>query len=88
MPLQINRVDMMQDDLLQLVCATYNNATMGGQDPGVAFERTVEMVQRRRPLLALCSFGIGRSSRTQSHRRLYLVGASPAGRDPHAEALL
>ena len=44
---------MMQDDLLQLVCATFNNAMMGGQDPGVAFERTVEMVQRRRPLLTL-----------------------------------
>jgi hypothetical protein len=42
---------MMQDDLLQLVCATYNNAMMGEQDPDVAFARTVEMVQRRRPLL-------------------------------------
>jgi hypothetical protein len=42
---------MMQDDLLQLVCATYNNAMMGEQDPDVAFARTVKMVQRRRPLL-------------------------------------
>jgi hypothetical protein len=42
---------MAQDDLLQLVCATYNNAMMGEQDPDVAFARTVEMVQRRRPLL-------------------------------------
>ena len=42
---------MMQDDLLQLVCTTYNNATMRGQDQSGAFERTVEMVQRRRPRL-------------------------------------
>jgi hypothetical protein len=41
----------MQDDLLQLVCTTYNNAMIGEQDPSVAFERTVEMVQRRQPLL-------------------------------------
>ena len=41
----------MRDDLLQLVCATYNNAMMGEQDPDVAFARTVEMVQRRRRLL-------------------------------------
>ena len=41
----------MQDDLVQLVCATYNNAMMGEQDHDVAFARTVEMVQRRRPLL-------------------------------------
>jgi hypothetical protein len=41
----------MQDDLLQLVCATYNNAMMGEQDSDLAFARAVVMVQRRRPLL-------------------------------------
>ena len=46
---------MMQDDVVQLVWSTYNSAmTSGsGQDPSVAFERAVEMVQRRRPLLTL-----------------------------------
>jgi hypothetical protein len=43
----------MRDDLLQLVSATYNNAMMGEQDPGAAFERAVAMVQRRRPLLTV-----------------------------------
>jgi hypothetical protein len=44
---------MMQDDVLQLVWATYNSAMTSGQDPSVAFGRAVEMVQRRRPLLTL-----------------------------------
>jgi hypothetical protein len=43
----------MQDDLLELVCATYNHAMTDVQDPGAAFERAVEMVERRRPLLTL-----------------------------------
>lgn len=41
----------MQDDLLKLVCATYNSAMTDAQDPNIAFERSVEMVERRRPLL-------------------------------------
>jgi len=44
---------MMQDDVLQLVWATYNSARAKGQDPSIAFDRTVEMVQLRRPLLTL-----------------------------------
>jgi hypothetical protein len=44
---------MQDDDVLQLVWATYNSAMTSGQDPSVAFERAVEMVRRRRPLLTL-----------------------------------
>jgi hypothetical protein len=44
---------MMQDDVMQLVWATYNSARASGQDPSIAFDRTVEMIQLRRPLLTL-----------------------------------
>jgi hypothetical protein len=43
----------MQDDVMQLVWATYNSARASGQDPSIAFDRTVEMIQLRRPLLTL-----------------------------------
>jgi hypothetical protein len=43
----------MQVDVLQLVWATYNSARASGQAPSIAFDRTVEMVQLRRPLLTL-----------------------------------
>ena len=43
----------MQDDVMQLVWATYNSARASGQDPSIAFNRTVEMIQLRRPLLTL-----------------------------------
>ncbi len=43
----------MEDDVVQLVWATYNSAmaSESGRDPNVAFHRAVEEVQRRRPLL-------------------------------------
>jgi hypothetical protein len=44
---------MMQDDVVQLVWATYNSTRASGQDPSIALDRTVEMVQLRRPLLTL-----------------------------------
>jgi len=43
----------MQDDLLELVCATYNHAMTDAQDPRAAFEQAVEMVKRRLRLLTL-----------------------------------
>jgi hypothetical protein len=45
-------VPEMSDDLNQLVRATYNNAMLVQRDSAVAFERAVQVVQRRRPLLA------------------------------------
>jgi hypothetical protein len=52
-PSKQSGMGMMQDDVLQLVWATYNNTRASGQAPSIAFDRTVEMVQLRRPLLTL-----------------------------------
>jgi hypothetical protein len=41
----------MPDDLRQLVRAAFNNAMMTEQDDAAAFDRVVELMQRRRPLL-------------------------------------
>jgi len=41
----------MPDDLRQLIRAAFNNAMMTEQDTTAAFDRAVELLQRRRPLL-------------------------------------
>jgi len=41
----------MPDDLRQLIRAAFNNAMMTEQDAVAAFDRAVELLQRRRPLL-------------------------------------
>ncbi|HEY0522792.1 MAG TPA: hypothetical protein VGD08_05330 [Stellaceae bacterium] len=41
----------MPDDLPQLIRAAFNNAMMTEQDAAAAFDRAVELLQRRRPLL-------------------------------------
>jgi hypothetical protein len=57
MPLLCARLDAivrhldMSDDLNQLVRATYNNAMLVRRDTAAAFERAVQVVLRRRPLL-------------------------------------
>ena len=42
----------MSDDLNQLVRATYNNAMLVQRDTAAAFDRAVQVLLRRRPLLA------------------------------------
>ncbi|HEY0522533.1 MAG TPA: hypothetical protein VGD08_04025 [Stellaceae bacterium] len=42
----------MSDDLNQLVRATYNNAMLVQRDTVAAFDRAVQVLLRRRPLLA------------------------------------
>jgi hypothetical protein len=44
---------MMQANELQLVWTTYNSARASGQNPSIAFDRTVQMVQLRRPFLTV-----------------------------------
>ena len=40
------------DDLEQLIRAVYNSGTVNGRDEPVAFERAVQMLLARRPLLS------------------------------------
>ncbi len=42
----------MADDLEQLIRAVYNSGTINGRDEPVAFERAVQMLLARRPLLS------------------------------------
>ena len=42
----------MTDDIQQLIRAIYNSGTANGRDEPMAFERAVQMLLARRPLLS------------------------------------